>query len=483
MTTTTPAAWPRLGNHVLARRHVIDGKVAVILFDMGSEEVLRIGEREWALVAAADGTRDIEGIVIAATRGGARVELDEARKFLASLEDRGLVVRIPEPEAKTSSPKTEETLPSPDLPVRPLPGYSLSCDRSGRCCRMYSTVLFALPEAERAAAVLPDRRIGPVSRTRAFLPVRGSIPGGAVAVVANNGACGYLDSDGACSIHRAAGADAKPKGCSVFPAMFIDDGEEVRVSIKTECACVLNSVNHSGGEPLVDPAITRSSQLDPVVVVTVLPDPISVTSERTEPRKVVVAWIRQWLDMPTPPDVARACWAMADALPSGLAAALEAWSGERAAPETAAVVPFVAALARRAAVRTRVDAQWRSEVDRVRRVGAWIAATAVTCKDPQLMAEVLQVPPIDADREAFFVRAAAFGYAVCDEDFGEVQCGLRDLAVKLWLARAMPTFVSEGVQDEEPLSALEAWLRAYGVWRYVLDAKTSTPVPSPNPRD
>ncbi len=443
---------------------MIDGAAAVILFDVRSDEVLRLGEREWAIVAAADGTRDIEGIVVAARREGVRVQTDEAERFLAQLTERGLVVHAPEPETLTPA-----SVPPTDRPVRALPDYALRCDRSGRCCQMYSTVLFARHEAHRAHGVLPDRSFGPVSHDGAFLPVRGSVPGAALAVVANNGACGFLDADGACGIHRAAGPEAKPAGCSLFPAVYIDDGREVRVSIKAECACVLDSLGQSGGDPLVDPAVERASQLAPAIVVSRLPDRIAIDGERVEARDAVVDWTSRWLDAPTPTDVALGCWRLADALSNGLDDSLAAWSEPGDAVDVAEVAPFVEAMARRATVRARVDGRWRSDADRVRRVGAWIARTLVMCKDPVLLRELVAVAAVDAEREAFYVRVAAFGYGPCDEDFGGLQTGLRDLAIKIWVARAMPTFAADVDAADDALTSLEAWLRAYGGWRYVVD--------------
>ncbi|MEM6991087.1 MAG: YkgJ family cysteine cluster protein [Myxococcota bacterium] len=465
MSSTNAPARPRLGNHVLARRHVIDGESAVILFDASSDEVLRVGEREWAILAAADGTRDVEGVVIAAARQGSRVEVAEAEAFLQALTQRGLVVD--EPEVSSLTPAAQ---PPAERPVVPLPAYGLTCDRSGRCCRMYSTVLVANHEAERARALLPDRTFGRVPTARAFLPVRGSIPGSAVAVIANDGACGYLDPDGACAIHRAAGAAAKPAGCRVFPAVFIDDGDAVRVSIKTECGCVLDSVDVEGGEPLVDPAVVQASDLPIEIVVSQLRSTLAVAPDVVATRRQVVDFVSAWLQRDAGSDPARACWAASEAAPRGLAAALEAADAAATPPAPERVAPFLAAMARRSGARIRVDARWRSAKDRVRRIGEWIARTAVTCREPEITAEILALGPSDARREAFFVRAALYGYAPFGEDLVDLQHGLKDLAVKLWVARAMPTFATEAVDGEDALTSLEAWLRAYGGWRYILDA-------------
>jgi len=454
--------WPRLGSHVLPRRHVIDGKSAVILFDVRTDEVLQIGAREWELLAAADGTRTIDGIVVAAARRGARAKVEDVQAFFANLEQRGLLVYEPDP------PRAEpEPAPPQQRPIRALPGYRYACDRSGRCCRMYATVLATTEEAERARSVLPRRTFGTASGSDAFLPVRGSVSAGAVAVASCNGACGYLDDDGACSLHREAGPHSKPAGCRLFPVTFIDDGESIHASVKCECACVLVGAGVDGAEPLVAPEIETAADLPEIVVVDRLRETLAITSSRSASRAEVVAFTKRWLELPDVEDVARAAWAMADALDRGLGAGLEAWMSAATAPSVEAVAPWIASLAARVATRARVDARWRSTRDRVRTVGGWIALTTAACRAPDMLAALLEMPPETPELEALFFRATTWAYDPFDEDLGSLQRGLRDLSLRLWVARAMPGLTTD--EDEEPLTALQAWLRAYGAWRYVDD--------------
>jgi lysine-N-methylase len=82
---------PRLAAHVLARRHVIDGQERVILHDQQRDGVLQIGAREWAVLEAADGTRDCEGIVVAARREGAHARVEAVRELLLALEEQGML--------------------------------------------------------------------------------------------------------------------------------------------------------------------------------------------------------------------------------------------------------------------------------------------------------------------------------------------------------------------------------------------------------
>src|SRR5262245_57143281 len=84
-------ARPRLSDRVLARGHRVDGKPCVVLIDADTGRLMQIGEREWLLLAAADGTRDVEGLVRAARREGAYIEVGAARAFLAALQANGFL--------------------------------------------------------------------------------------------------------------------------------------------------------------------------------------------------------------------------------------------------------------------------------------------------------------------------------------------------------------------------------------------------------
>jgi len=461
VTQIPSVVFPRLATSVVARRYVSDGASRVVLFDSSADDVLSIRDREWEIIAAADGTRDLAGIAIAAGRQGVRVTPQEVGRLIGQLAQRGMMVATPEP-----SPPPVAPVPPEDRPVVPMPGYGLRCDRSGGCCRMYSTVLFSPADAERARALLPARTFGPMTPERAFLPVRGSVPGGGVAMTLLDGACGYLDGDGGCTIHAAAGAEAKPTGCHVYPAIFIDDGAEVRVAIKTECACVLDSAGRPGGEPLVQPAVQRAEQLPTTTVVSRLRARLQITAIATIDRATARQWADRWFHSDAPPDPAGACWAMADGLPED---PTTRWTGGAPVPSVDAVRPYVQALARRASARARVDARWRSESDRVRRIGDWVATAATELADATLLTQVLAGLPQDPAREGFYVRAAAYGYLPFDENLQTLHNGLRDLAVRLWLSRHMAAVATEPVAAEDALTTLEAWLRAYGCWRYILD--------------
>ena len=83
---------------------------------------------------------------------------------------------------------------------------------------------------------------------------------------------------------------AKPRGCRVYPATFVDDGEHIRVSMSVECPCVLASAGVEGGAPLVDPEARTRADLINVTRVGVLPARIAPpASNRCSVRVVLPA--------------------------------------------------------------------------------------------------------------------------------------------------------------------------------------------------
>jgi lysine-N-methylase len=458
---------PRLAEHVLPRRHVVDGQEHVALIDRERGNVVRVGPREWSWLAAADGTRDLTGIVLAVRRE-ASVSPDQVQELLARLDEIGFLAPADAPVAIARLPservRIDSTTPA-DRPIVPMPGLVLRCDRSGTCCRFYATVLMTETEAERARVLLPGREVGPVPMRRAFLPVIGSVPGEAFAPVARDGACGFLDDDGACAIHRAGGAGAKPVGCALFPATFVDDGEAIRVSAKTECACVLDSGLSPGDIPLVDPAWRTAWDLPAMIAVERLPDRIALTDTTEISRAELREFVRGWLTV-EPRDVAAWAWATADACTRRPFVAPDPLV---APPEPELVRPYIEALWHRAHRRAGEDAQWRSERDAVRRTTTWIAATTLLLRAPDVLSEHLHTPAAEPELERFYLRAALYAYAIREPN---VELGLRDLAVRLWVARAMAdtrALVDGDPLGRRPLAPLDAVLRGWGLRAYVSD--------------
>lgn len=479
-------ARPRLASHVLPRRHVVGGDERVVLHDLREKRLVQIGAREWGLIAAADGTRDIEGIVLAAAREGAHARAPMLRDFFAQLHAAGMLEDGAEERAEPAITPSAEPIGARESapieiddrasrPLDPLPGFTLHCDGSGSCCRFYGSVIFGPVEAARARSLLPMVRDGGARHERVFMPERGSGPTGGSAVTYCDGRCAYLGDDDRCALHAVGGPAAKPIGCQTFPASFIDDGERVRVSVSVECACVLASVDRPGGSPIVAPSARVRSDLDETLVVEELDREILVRGRESAPRARFLAWSRQVAEAAPAADTAALLMSLARAVDrDGLDEAATARAIARPSPIDAAEVrPWAEALSRRASRRAAEDEAWRSARDLVLRAAPWIAAAAAAIADAEIGPAVIAAPIAAPRSEQFYLSALLHGHRLAGDR--PLAIALRDRAVRVLVARALAHVLSAvppGERDPaaaHPLALLEAMVRGHGVGAYVDD--------------
>ncbi len=478
---------PRLAERALPRRHLVDGQVVIALHDLAGGGVICLDERAWRMLACADGTRDIEGIRLAATRAGAEASAEVLEDFLAQLNEVGLIVSGPPEVAGLASSAlawetteaTETAASVVDPPLDPLPGYSFTCDNLGTCCRRYGTIIFSQLEASRARAHLPEHHGCGERQSQMFMPERGVYTDGALTVAMVDGRCAFHElgegadggEGGRCLIHAAAGSEAKPFGCSLYPRTFVDDGEVVRVSTSIECACVIRSIGQSGGEPLVPAGATRRSELSPTVYVASLPPDIELGGGRVASRAQLREWSRAVVASLTTTDVPALLWSLATTSDrDGLDAKPTADTLVSPTPLDAAVLhPWLAALADTATELAGWDAQWRSEQDVARRGTVWVARVAAGLGAPGVLEALLRDPAPEPEVERFYLRALVHGHRVVRGV--PLADALRDLAVRLLVARAFTSFVTEeerhDLRTEHPLALVEAMMRGHGLCDYV----------------
>lgn len=472
---------------MLPRLHFVDGRCRVLLHDVESGDVVELGPREWVLLACADGTRDVEGIRLAGAREGARVSDEALGELLGSLHDAGMLEEGPAPRrrheddsgpATGSSGAREGAAPHgrerAARPIERLEGYSFTCDGHGSCCKLYATIVFSPLEAARARSVLPDVLDGGERHEHVFMPERGAgpCPGSAVALV--EGHCAYLDGH-LCALHRAAGAQAKPIGCNLFPLALVDDGSRVRASMSVECACVLASLGKEGGEALLPESARVRGDLDPAIVVDELPAEVAVTAGSREPLARYLEWSDAALAaLPAGDDAAVTAWSLAEAVaahgldPGRARAAVEAPSPVGAALSGR----YLAALAAKAARRAKAQNAWRGERDLCRRGVSVVAAAAELLADEDVRAAVAAGAGAAAADEAFYLRVALFGHQMVGYPLA---VALRDRATAIWVARVFPLAAAalypgdEEPAFEHPIALVEALLRGHGLRRYTED--------------
>lgn len=472
---------PRLSERVLARRHLVGSDERVILYDTVTGTLFVLGSREWAILSCADGTRDLEGILLAASMLGAHAREPALRAFLDELACAGMLAEgLPSVVATADPRAARQDGTPPSRPLDVLPGYAFRCDGRGSCCRMYFSVIFRDEDTLRARAAQPEVLDGARRPERVFLPLHGSRATDLFAVTAVDGACAYLQGDGRCSLHEPPGT--KPAGCSLFPATFVDDGETVRVSVSPECACVLASAlipAETEGSGLLPPLARTRGELPVSAHIERVPERLAVAAGMEISRSQLIAWSRALAAAPAPHDALAAYWSLAGVLESegpDPALAMAALRAPRA-PDAHDLLPWIEALRSRAARRAAQNRGWRAPHDLARRTIEWIALTCTRLLAPGALEELLASPAPHPAIEAFHLRAAAHGHRF----LGALPLAgaLRDAAVRLALARALPSTLTEDtcagqgadamLATQYPLAFVETALRGHGLAAYAQD--------------
>jgi lysine-N-methylase len=452
---------PRLSSHVLPRLYERDAVRFVVLYDTQQQATLPVSSRAWACVRGMDGTRDAVGLVAWLQSLGGAASLEEVSALIGELEVAGMVE---EGVRETAGATSEDEPAAPaSRALLVLPDYELTCDGRGSCCRFYPSIAFTPHDVAKARAYCPEVGGAGLDESRLFVPLAGTTsPMRAVCTV--DGRCAYLKEDGACGLHARGGPSAKPVGCSLFPARFVDDGESVRVVPHLECACVFRSgrAKGEGGGPLVPASWFTTSDLPTEVVLDRVMDPVLATPSRALSLAEVRDLAREWGEAPSGTDTLEHLLAFAASL-----------GGERRlAPEE--VRPLFCAAS--AALRPRLEAvaaePWRSARD-LAKLTLDALVTALDLLDAMLEADA-ETLPASAKHwpdEALYLRVQLFGLGFVAKT-GTRSCRtlLFDRAFRVLLGRALGVVVELAELTDPafdaPLSLVEAAMRGYGLSAY-----------------
>jgi lysine-N-methylase len=444
---------PRLSDSAMIRRHIIDGEEKLILHDRAREEAIELDRDQVEQLLACDGTRDLGGIMLEAARRHAYARGSAIEALLVESQRRGLL-------ADGIAARAFEPLHA-DRPLEVLEGYRLHCDGNGSCCTTYASVPFTRSETQRALGICPTEG------ERVFLPLFGAGDDRLQAVTMIDGACAFLGGDHKCRIHVAAGSAQKPRGCRVFPATHVDDGEAVRVSVAVECACVLSSLGTGAGDGLVTDGATREAELVEGTRVVRLPEQIRLDGETMAPR----AELRRWsaaIASAVPPQIdgVAALWGLAEAVrEEGLDVEATHVAVAAPPPSSAALGFHLMALAGTTADKRATVDGWRGRTDRVRRLASWLDDAAQALLDRSVVeARLGEGPGPLAGHEAFHLRALIHGHLLA----GELSLfqALRDRAVRQLLARQAFLSPVDDPSARYPLTAVEAMMRGQGLEAY-----------------
>lgn len=458
----------------------------MVIHDLETGGLVKLGEREWKLLSCVDGTRDLDGVLLAAEQIGAGASRAALQGFLDELVRAGLVVkrRVDLEKSATGEP----WVPPASRTLDVLPGFRLRCDGRGSCCRLYASVLFSAEEEARARALCPNVQNAGKAPEQAFLPAAGLRRDTGLSATLVHGRCAYLDDDDRCRIHAAGGADAKPAGCRLFPIELVDDGESVHVSVAVECACVLASV--APGEPgelLVPHEAQTAADLPSETVIDELPQRVWLSiPDREATRPELVRWSRALSAvLPALEDAVGGLVRLAATVESrGLdepAGGWSAWAKDPAdAPSIscAALVPWAEHLVLRASRRAQDDEAWRSARDLARQSMRWVGLAAAELLEPESIARFASQPTTEEER--FYLRAVVHAYGFSGAL--SLADALRDRALRLLVARAMPRVCPESLAEDpaarHPLALVEALMRGHGLRAYALAATDTAPPPA-----
>jgi lysine-N-methylase len=460
---------PRLSSHVLPRLYDRAGVRFVVLFDTQKQAAQPVSARAWACIRGMDGTRDRAGLVAWLRGLGGSATEDEVAELLGELHEAGMVVEGVG-SATTVDAEEEPVARGGARSLLALPSYTLVCDGRGSCCRFYPSIAFTPHDVAKARAHCPEVGGAGVDETRVFVPLLGSTSP-MRAVCTTNGRCVYLEDDGACRIHARGGASAKPVGCSLFPARFVDDGESVRVVPHLECSCVFVSARTTAaGAPLVPEAWRTTADLPEEIVFDGVIDPVFVTPSQQRSLQEVRELAKDWQGSPDGADVIGRL--------IGLAASL----GGGTPPPNEVVRKLFRSASE--ALRPRLEAAavepWRSPTD----LAKITFDALVTALD--LLDTVLRSPPANSDTdllpvgyptdEELYLRVQLFGLGfVAKSGTRSCRALLFDRAFRVLVARALGLVVELAELSDPafiaPLALVEATMRGYGLSAYVREVE------------
>ena len=172
-----------------------------------------------------------------------------------------------------------------------LPLLRSACNGTGSCCAVYHHIPVTAEERDRIVPLLREGWDRPVPIDEVFHPAFDAQPEGPLNVLAVEGSCALLDSDGLCSAHKAGGAQCKPEACLTFPAQFVVCGERWYASLKPECACAPRTALE-GPKLSADPEVWARLRQRMLTVWTV-PNLVEVDGGRVITRTAYRGWVEE----------------------------------------------------------------------------------------------------------------------------------------------------------------------------------------------
>lgn len=439
---------PRLAVHMLPRRHVIDGEEVVVLHNAQTGELLKLPADLFAIVAYADGTRDLDGIALAASRDGRFTRMSVIGSLLDTLDGYGALTGGIEPVSPAVTEHrllTKKSLDFSDLPLERLEGHLFRCSGSGACCSQYSTIGVTEGDLIRARRAGLQTLPGDNREERVTLPLYGGADRLAMTLV--EGRCLQLTGDGKCGLHQRGGPLAKPAACTAFPAVLVEDGERVRLSAALECDCVFHSRDNIEGESLLSKSRSLH-QLPAGLTIRRLPKELRLTNSRAVPTSLYAHWSR---DTCTSTNAPWACATLAAGLGERGLRDLDASEGDESLRASAltAMREGLHVYSTTMTQAAQSSNAWRSQTDRTRLLRNAVADAALALQSTDIFNS--RFSQQQSSDEAFALRMSLFGYHLVGER--PLADTLMELAIAFLVAREL---VESRAAVGHPLAAVLA---------------------------
>jgi Fe-S-cluster containining protein len=119
---------------------------------------------------------------------------------------------------------------------RVLSGSRFACQHSGGCCRGYLFGPISADEKERIEALRPKQALPALAGKTLFEPLGNAGGTRSYRLGTAGDACVFLEPDSRCGLHRAFGAEAKPRLCRLFPLGAVATIDGLKIYDRGECA-------------------------------------------------------------------------------------------------------------------------------------------------------------------------------------------------------------------------------------------------------
>jgi Fe-S-cluster containining protein len=234
-------------------------EMATFRFELRSGLVERDSALHDQLTGVVYPLTDVGGAVVTATRvphtadellkrlsGSAAFEPSQVERELRQM----LLLGFFEGTCASIRERLEQRRLDGAAPVRVLAGSRFGCGQSGACCRGYVLGPVSASEKARIEALAPHTALPHLDDRPLFVEGSSSGEEPVYQLATIGDTCVFLEQGLQCGLHRAFGADAKPRFCRLYPLATVATVDGLKVYDRGECATF--AISSGTGPPIED---------------------------------------------------------------------------------------------------------------------------------------------------------------------------------------------------------------------------------------